>query len=111
MKSRLRADLSSMLKAGRKREDAVIRGLIAAIDNAEAVPGRAEQASLIRHDFGSGSAGVERLVLARDQVRDLLLRDIEKREQAAPEFGRLGEEAAADALRTEVLSAKCYVEE
>ncbi|MEZ2128074.1 MULTISPECIES: hypothetical protein [unclassified Sinorhizobium] len=111
MKYRLRADLRAAMKAGRKREAALIRELIAAIDNAEAAPGRAERASLVRHDFSSGSAEVERLFLSKDQVRDLLLREIEKREQAAAEFGRLGEAEGADALRTEVLLSRRYIEE
>jgi uncharacterized protein YqeY len=111
MKSRLRADLSSAMKVGRKREAALIRELIAAIDNAEVVPDRAERASLVRHDFRSGSAEVERLVLTKDQVCDLLLREIEKREQAAAEFGRLGRAEGANALQTEVLLAKRYVGE
>jgi uncharacterized protein len=111
MKSRLRADLGAAMKAGRKHEVALIRELIAAIDNAEAAPGRTERVSLVRHDFHSGSAEVARLVLSKEQVRNLLLTEIEKREQAAAEFGRVGEAEGADALRTEALLAKRYVEE
>ena len=111
MKSRLRADLGAAMKGGRKREAALIRELIAAIDNAEAAPARAERVSLVRHDFRSGSAEVERLVLNRDQVRNLLLGEIAEREQAATEFGRLGESERADALRAGVLLAKRYIEE
>mgnify|MGYP001358301556 CR=1 FL=1 len=111
MKSRLRADLGAAMKLGRKREAALIRELIAAIDNAEAAPERAERASLVRHDFRSGSAEVERLFLSKEQVRDLLLTEIEKREQAAAEFGRLGQAEGADALRAEVLMAKRYLED
>jgi uncharacterized protein YqeY len=111
MKSRLRSDLGAAMKLGRRHEAALIRELIAAIDNAEAAPARAERASEVRHDFRSGSAEVERLLLSEDQVRDILLREIEKREQAAAEFGRLGEQERADALRTEGLTARRYVEE
>jgi uncharacterized protein YqeY len=111
MKSRLRADLRAAMKAGKKSEAGLIRELIAAIDNAEAAPGRMEPASLVRHDFRSGSAEVERLVLSKDQVRTLLLGEIEKREQAAAELGRLGETQGADGLHTESLLAKRYVEE
>lgn len=99
------------MKRGRKHEAALIRELIAAIDNAEAVPGRPERMSLVRHDFRSGSAEGERLFLSRDEVRDLLLGEIRKREQAAAEFGRLGRTEDADALRAEILLARRYVEE
>lgn len=110
MKSRLRADLGAAMKLGRKREASLIRELIAALDNAEATPGRTERASLVRHNFRSGSAEIERLFLSNDQVRDLLLKEIEKREQAAAEFDRLGEAERAGALRTEVMMTKRYVE-
>ncbi|NNU35966.1 hypothetical protein G9X64_05610 [Rhizobium sophorae] len=111
MKSRLRADLGRAMKLGKKREVALLRELIAAIDNAEAAPGRTERTALVRHDFRSGSAEIERLVLAKEQVRDLLLREIEAREQASAEFGRLGEAERADALRAVALLAKRYVED
>jgi uncharacterized protein len=66
--------------------------------------------SLVRHEFRSGSAEVERLVLSSDQVRDLLLTEIQKREQAAAELDRLGQVERADGLRTEALMAKRYIE-
>lgn len=110
MKARLRADLRAAMKLGRKRGAALIRELIAAIDNAEAAPCRGDQTSLLPHDFLTGSAEVERLLLGKDQVRSLLLREIEKREQAAAEFGRLGKSEHAEAVRADVLAAKRYIE-
>ncbi len=111
MKSRLRAELGVAMKAGRRREAALIRELIAAIDNAEATPVRTEQTSVVRHDFLSGSAEVRRLVLSKHQVRDLLLGEIEQREQAAAEFDRLGDAGRAHALRVAISLAQRYVEE
>lgn len=110
MKSRLRSDLRTAMKSRRKVEAALIRELIAALDNAEAVPGSAGLTSLVRHEFRSGSAEVERLVLSDDRVRDLLLAEIQKREQAAAELERLGEVERADVLRTEAVLARRYVE-
>jgi uncharacterized protein YqeY len=110
MRSRLRADLLMAMRSRRKFEVALIRELVAAIDNAEAPAGNAGARTSDRHEFGSGSAEVERLVLSRDDVRALLLREIESRERAAGEFERLGEVERADALRTEVIVAKRYVE-
>jgi hypothetical protein len=62
-------------------------------------------------DFRSGSAEGERLFLSNDQLCNPLLKDTEKREQAAAEYDRLGEAEAADALRAEVMMAKRYVED
>lgn len=110
MKSRLRADLMAAMKLGRKREATALRELIAAIDNAEATPLRPGETSTVRHDFHSGSAEVERLFLGKDQVRDILLREIEKRAEAAAEFERLGAAESAEALRLEMIVAKRYVD-
>lgn len=111
MKARLRADLVPAMKGGRTREVALLRDLMAAIDNAEAVPVREERASIVRHEFGSGSAEVERRALGPDQVRDLLLREIEAREQAAAELTLVGQMERADDLRADVLAAKRYAED
>jgi uncharacterized protein len=110
MRSRLRSDLLTAMRSRRKLEVAVIRELVAAIDNAEAPLGHAAPPASVRHEFGSGSAEVARLILSRAQVSALLLNEIERRERAASEFERLGEVDRADALRSEALVAKRYVE-
>jgi uncharacterized protein len=110
MKSRLRSDLVAAMRSRRTSDVALIRELVAAIDNAEAPSSHAEVTVPIRHAFGSGSAEVERLVLSGAQIRALLLTEIQKRERAASEFERLGELERAAALRAEVLVAKRYVE-
>jgi uncharacterized protein YqeY len=110
MRSRLRSDLLTAMRSRRKLEVALIRELVAAIDNAEAPPVHAGPATEARHEFRSGSAEVERLVLSRAEVHALLLKEIEKRERAAAEFERLGEAERADALRAEAVVAKRYVD-
>ncbi|MCA9863859.1 MAG: hypothetical protein R2853_20250 [Thermomicrobiales bacterium] len=53
------------------------------------------------HQFASGSAEVERLRRTRDEVRDVLLGELQERERAAAEFERLGLPDRATALRDE----------
>jgi hypothetical protein len=108
-KARLRNDLVAAMKLGQKREAGVIRGLIAAIDNAEAAPARTEPASEF-HDFRTGSAEVARLALGRDQVRDVILREIDERERAAADFAGLGKAERAEALQAEVVVAMRYLD-
>jgi uncharacterized protein YqeY len=110
MKSRLRADLVPAMKAGRKHEAALVRQLIAVLDNAEAAPDRNARASVVQHEFGSGSAEVDRLMLNKDQVRELLLAEIENREQAALQFERLSRTEAAHALRAEIVLTRRYID-
>lgn len=110
MKARMRADLTAAMKSGRKADVAVLRELIATLDNAEAAPGREERASLTRHEFGKGTAETERLALSGQQVRDLLQREIETRERATAEFDRLGRSENAETLRAQADIARRYVE-
>jgi uncharacterized protein len=110
MRSRLRSDLLTAMRSQQKLEVALIRQLVAAIDNAEAPPGDTGPTASVRHEFGSGSAEVERLALSRADVHALLVKEIEKRERAAAEFERLGQAERADALRAEAVVAKRYVD-
>jgi uncharacterized protein YqeY len=91
MKARMRGDLMGALKEKRADEIAVLRSLLAAIDNAEAPPIDTAPA------FGT-SAEVERLLLTEAQLRQVLRREMEEREQAAEELARLGQRERADAL-------------
>jgi uncharacterized protein len=109
MKARLRADLRRAMKERRATEAKVIRTLVAAIDNAEAPPVRAQRSEWLQHRFQSGSAEVERLLLSRLDVRDVLLREIHERERAAEELEHLKMLDQANALRAEALLTRRYI--
>jgi uncharacterized protein YqeY len=111
MKSRLRADLMVAMKDGARSEAKLLRGLIAALDNAEAAPARVESASLVRHAFAAGTAEVPRLTLDAERVEAILMREIEEREAAAAEYARLGQVERAAVLRAEAEIARRYVRE
>jgi len=110
MKARLRAELRTAMKDRRTLEARVIRALVAAIDNAEAPPAHEGQRALALEPLRRTSAEVERLLLSRAQVRDLLLREIRERECAASELERLEMRDRAGTLRAEALVAKRYIE-
>ncbi|WP_137391690.1 hypothetical protein [Rhodoligotrophos defluvii] len=110
MKTRMRADLRAAIKNGHTDEAALIRALIAAIDNAEAPPLQARRTKTDQHRFSDGSAEIERLHLNPAQVRAVLLAEIEERERAAVEMNRLERPDRADALRAEALIARRYLE-
>jgi uncharacterized protein YqeY len=110
MKARLRADLRIAMKDRRTFEAKVMRSLVAAIDNAGAPPTQAGQTALAHHHFRSRSAEVERLLLSRSHVRQIILAEIHERERAAAELERLGKTDRAEALRAEALLAKRYIE-
>ncbi len=107
MKTRLRTDLVAAMKLESKGAAKILRELIVALDNAEAAPVRRDEPSYIQHDFFSGAAETERLLLSGEQVRAVLLQEIAAREQAAAEYVRLGR--SADALLAEVAVARRYL--
>lgn len=109
MKARLRADLVVAMKQGARNEAALLRQLVAALDNAEAAPVRIESASLVRHEFGAGTAEMARLALDEARVQAILLAEVEARESAAAEYERLGEAVRATALRAEAELARRYL--
>lgn len=109
MKSRLRLDLRLAMKSGQRAETALLRQLIAAIDNAEAVSIADGARPAAGHAFHDGSAEVERLRLSAGQVRAVLLNEIESLLDAAAAYERLGESVRASALQADALLAGRYL--
>lgn len=109
MKERLRTDLREAMKQGNAAELKVVRALVAALDNAEAPPLRPGPAS-IEHEIAGGSTEIERLLLSRNDVRRVLLAEIEEREHAAAKLEHAGKKELAAAVRSEVLVVRRYVE-
>lgn len=110
MKSRLRADLREAMKDGRASEAALIRALLAAIDNAEAPPLQDDRKATDQHRFHDGSAEIARLNLSADAVRAILAAEAQEREAAATEMMRLNRPDRAEALQAEVLLVRRYID-
>ncbi|EIM30187.1 GatB/YqeY domain-containing protein [Microvirga lotononidis] len=111
MKALLRRDLRAAMKRGDKDETAVLRELVAALDNAEAAPLRKEHPSLDRHSFSAGSAEVVRRVLTQEDVHAVLMGEIKVRVESAAELARLGAEARSIALNAEIRILRLYVQQ
>jgi uncharacterized protein YqeY len=102
LKSRIRADLTAAMKARDSAETRLLRALLAALDNAEAVSvGTAHDRYQVRM-FGDASVEVPRRVLSEGDIRDLLLRETTERDAAAREFERLNQQNEAERLRYEI---------
>ena len=93
MRRRLQADLRALIKERRNAEVSVIRTLIAAIDNAGAVP--------LPPRSGAPPGEVERRRLSTDDVQAVLRRELEEREASVREFTRLGRAERAEQARIE----------
>jgi uncharacterized protein len=82
MRQKLQTDLRAAIKGRQALDVAVLRGLIAAIDNAGSVP-LAARSEPPQHE-------VERRYLDSGDVQALLRREYEAHQAAASEFARLG---------------------
>ncbi len=99
LKTRMRRDLAQAMKAKHTEDIAVLRSVLAAIDNAEAP----DPASL------SGQTGeIERLALTQADVQAVLGQAIRDCEQAAAELAGLGQGERAGALLRQAVIARRY---
>ena len=100
MKARMRSDLMAAIKGRRAEEIALLRSLLAAIDNAEAPA---------VGSISGGSSEIERLALTNAELEAILLGEIRTRERAAAELASLGHVERADALLEQAAIAGRYV--
>jgi uncharacterized protein YqeY len=91
LKERLRADLKAAMQARSSDDVRVLRSLIAAVDNAEAVPGEHKN---IQRAFGDPGSEVARRELDGEDLAALLEREIEERLAAAAGYGASRPDAA-----------------
>jgi uncharacterized protein len=109
MKSLLRRDLGKAMKAGRRSEAALLRALIAAIDNAEAVAPSSDGQPGYRNEFHEGTAEVPRRQLSRAEVRAVLEAEIASRAEASEAFERFGRGQDAATMRADLRAARRYL--
>ena len=93
MRARLQGDLRKAMKARAAQEVAVLRALIALIDNAGAVP---------LPEAAARQTEVERRRLTSAEVQALLVRERDVRQASAAEFDRLALASEAERARAEI---------
>lgn len=105
LKERLRADLKDAMQGKRAEDVALLRKLIAALDNAEAVPTEGYRPRAV-----DGSSGeVARRELDGAELDSLLMSEIAERQTAAAEFERHGRVGEAARLRGEAALVSRYL--
>ncbi len=107
LRSTLRADLKDAMRARRAVDVSVLRSLIGALDNAEAVP--VAPGPYVSRTFGDGSAEVPRLVLSAEDVRRVVEEEALSRWAAAGDLEGHGQHERAAALRDEALIVQRYI--
>ena len=108
IKSRLRADLRSAMVAKDTLRVRALRALIAAVDDAQAVPLADPLARYVVHAFEDRSVEVPRLSLAEEDVRRLFAHEAATRRSAAAEMRRLAQDDRAEDLLREAAIIASY---
>ena len=106
-KERLRADLKAAMQARAADEVRVLRTLIAALDNAEAVP--SAQKAYVPRAFGDPSGEVARQVLDGDAVDLVLKAEVDSRLAAAADYDTHEQREQASRLRDEAALIARYL--
>lgn len=96
--TRLTADLTTAMRARNAAEVAVLRQLIAAVDNAQAVAVGDRHDTYVVHSFGDPAVEVPRRSLDEAALRRLIEDEIHTRRDAAATYRRLAQGAQAQAL-------------
>jgi uncharacterized protein YqeY len=108
LQSRLRADLKAAMSERAGAEIRVLRALLAAIDNAQAVPIGDRHDTYVPHAFGDAAVEVPRLELNLDTLEGLLQHERQERITAAEQMSALGQADRANALRGEAAIIERY---
>jgi uncharacterized protein YqeY len=109
LKQRLRADLKAAMQARNTDEIRLLRALIAALDNAEAVPDQSRRGMEGQRAFGDASGEVPRRKLDQAAVDALLAAEVADRLEAAADFERHGRQSDAGRLREEAALVSRYL--
>ena len=109
-KARLRADLKLAMQARASLRIRALRILIAALDNAEAVPSDGRHERYVVHAFGDRSAEVPRRLLTQREVEALFEREAAARRADAADLAALGKLTQASELRAEASLIDVYVQ-
>ena len=101
VKTRIRHDLRQAMLARNRAEAGVLRTLLAALDNAEAVPVGREHERYVERAFGDPAAEVPRLSLTAEAVEAVLAAERTERLVVAERLAQSGRDDDAARLRAE----------
>jgi uncharacterized protein YqeY len=108
MTARLRGDLKAAMQGKRTVEVKVLRTLLGAIDNAQAVP-VAEPRGYVSRAFGDASDEVPRLALSAEDIQAIFAREAESCRAAAAAIAPFGQADRAAALEAEAAIIDLYL--
>lgn len=100
LREQMKADLRQAMKARHSATVATLRAVLAAIDNAEAVP--VEPLVEQRHE-------VPRKLLSADDIRQIIQKEADERRAASLKYANLGQAGEAERLQTAATLIETYL--
>ncbi|CAN5867734.1 hypothetical protein BH10CHL1_BH10CHL1_50450 [soil metagenome] len=100
LRAQMKADLLQAMKARQTATVSTLRSVLAAIDNAEAVP-VSEPTQPVEPVMGQQNE-VPRKLLSVEDIRQIIQRELDERHAASLTYIQLGEQAEAGRLQREV---------
>jgi len=110
-KARFRRDLTDAMRSRDLLRVRTLRALIAAFDNAEAVPIGEKHERYVVHAFGDKAVEVPPLTLSEEGVRTILMREISERRSAAEQITSIDRSRPTDDLFAEAAIIEVYLPE
>jgi len=105
----LRADLRLAMRGRDSSMVATLRTLLAAVENAQAVPVGALHERYVVREFGDAATEVPRRRLSCEELHALLAQEIASRRTAAEQYRQAGREEQAEALLREAETVAGYL--
>lgn len=107
LREQMKADLTRAMKARQNDTVATLRSVLAAIDNAEAVP--VSETTLPSAPVMGQNNEVPRKVLSAGDIRQLVQKEIDERRTASVKYAHLGQTTEAARLQTAATLIATYL--
>lgn len=107
LREQMKVDLTQAMKARENATVATLRSVLAAIDNAEAVPVN-ETTFLVEPVLGQRHEAPRKL-LSTDDIQQIIQKEIDERRAASVKYTKLGLQAEAERLQTAAALLAAYL--
>lgn len=97
LREQMKADLTQAMKARQREVVATLRAVLAAIDNAEAIP-VSDPAFPVEPVLGQQHEAPRKLLPA-EEIREIVRKELEERRAASVKYAKLGLQAEAERLQ------------
>lgn len=109
LREQMKVDLIEAMKARQSATVATLRSVLAAIDNAEAVP-VSKESTLPVEPMPGQRHEVPRKLLSTDDIRQIVQKEVDERQANSVKYAALGRKAEAERLQTAATLIATYLQ-